>query len=62
MANPRPHALRLARFLRQPITDVLRALPVPQHILRSLLPEIDALLWRFDKAARPEDWAGLDTS
>ncbi|MFN4102531.1 MAG: hypothetical protein ACK4GT_22445, partial [Pararhodobacter sp.] len=62
MANPRPHALRLARFLRQRITAVLRALPVPHHILRCLPPEIDALLCRFDQAARPEAWAGLDTS
>ncbi|MFN3312912.1 MAG: hypothetical protein ACK46Q_05550 [Hyphomonas sp.] len=62
MANPRPHALRLARFLRQRITAVLRALPVPHHILRRLPPEIDALLCRFDQAARPEAWAGLDTS
>jgi len=62
MADPRPHALRLARFLRQRITAALRALPVPHHILRRLPPEIDALLCRFDQAARPEAWAGLDTS
>ena len=60
--DPRRHALRLARLIRRRGRAALRALPVPAHILRRLPPWTDALLCRLDQEARPEDWAGLDTS
>ena len=62
LANPAPHARRLARQLRTLTVPALRELPVPWHITRRLPPWIDVLICRFDAAARPEAWAGLDTS
>lgn len=60
--NPQKHALRLARLLRRRAGETLRTLPVPAHILRRLPPWTDALLCRLDEAARPQAWAGLNSS
>ena len=62
LANPAPHALRLARFLRRRTGEVLRDLPVPWHIIRRIGPAIDTLLLRLDAAARPKAWEGMDSS
>lgn len=62
MANPAPHALRLARFQRRHGLAPLRDLPVRWHVIRKLGPVMDALLTRLDQAARPWAWEGLDTS
>lgn len=62
MANPDPHARRLARALRQQFRPPLRELPVRWHVIRRLGPGLDTLLMQLDAAARPADWAGLDTS
>ena len=66
MADPQPHARRLARTLRRQDSAPLRDLPVPAPILRRLPPAVDILLCRLDAAARPAAWkpieAALDTS
>jgi hypothetical protein len=62
MANPAPHALRLARFQRRQGPAPLRDTPVHWHVIRRLDPVMDALLTRLDQAARPWAWEGLDTS
>ena len=62
MANPAPHALRLARLQRRQGSAPLRDMPVRWHVIRRLGPVIDALLIRLDQAARPWAWEGLDTS
>jgi hypothetical protein len=62
LANPAPHARRLARRFGTLLVPGLRDLPVPWHVTRRLPPEIDVLICRLDAAARPEAWAGLDTS
>lgn len=64
LANPAPHARRLARRLGTLLDAGLRELPVPRHIIRRVGPGIDTLLLRLDQAARPQAWAGLgaDTS
>jgi hypothetical protein len=62
MANPAPHALRLARFQRRLGPAPLRDMPVRWHVIRRLGPIMDALLTRLDQAARPWAWEGLDTS
>lgn len=62
MANPAPHALRLARFQRRQGPEPLRDMPVRWHVIRRLGPVMDALLTRLDQAARPWAWEGLDTS
>jgi hypothetical protein len=62
LADPQPHARRLARRLRRGKGASLRDLPVPAPVLRRLAPETDALLCRFDRAARPSVWATIDTS
>jgi hypothetical protein len=59
MANPAPHARRLALSLRRTGTDGLRDLPVRWHVLRRLGPAVDTLLMRLDQRARPEAWAGI---
>ncbi|AXE66017.1 hypothetical protein BBF93_18575 [Hyphomonas sp. CACIAM 19H1] len=60
--HPEKHALRLARMLRRRKGRVLKDLPVPSHILRRLPPWIDALILRLDEEARPQDWAGINSS
>ncbi|WP_353256830.1 hypothetical protein [Hyphomonas sp.] len=62
MANPAPHALRLARALRRLTGEALRELAVPWHIIRRIGPALDTLLLRLDQLARPKAWAGIDTS
>ncbi|MBA3069514.1 MAG: hypothetical protein FP825_13665 [Hyphomonas sp.] len=62
LANPAPHACRLARRFGTLLVPGLRELPVPWHVIRRAGPQIDALLMRIDQAARPQAWAGLDTS
>lgn len=62
LANPAPHARRLARRFGTLLVSGLRDLPVPWHVVRRLGPAIDNLLMRLDQAARPQAWAGLDTS
>ena len=61
MANPAPHALRLARFLRRFTGRVLRELPVRWSILRRVGPGVDTLLMRLDAAARPQAGEGIDS-
>ncbi len=61
MANPAPHALRLARFLRRFTGRALRELPVPWSVIRRIGPGVDTLLMRLDAAARPQAWEGIDT-
>jgi hypothetical protein len=62
LANPAPHARRLARRFGTLLHAGLREAPAPWHIIRRLGPGIDTLLLRLDQAARPLAWAGLDTS
>jgi hypothetical protein len=64
LADPAPHARRLARRFGTLLVPGLRDLPVPWHVIRRLGPAIDSLLCAFDQAARPQAWAGLaaDTS
>ncbi|MBA4227641.1 MAG: hypothetical protein C0456_13515 [Hyphomonas sp.] len=60
--HPEKHALRLARLLRRRKGRVLKDLPVPGHIIRRLPPWTDALLLRLDEEARPQDWAGINST
>ena len=62
MANPAPHARRLARRFGTLLVPGLRDLAVPWHIIRRIGPALDILLMRLDQRARPQAWAGLDTS
>ena len=62
LADPQKHALRLARLLRKRKGETLKEAPVPGHILRRLPPWVDALLCRLDEAARPQAWAGINSS
>jgi hypothetical protein len=62
MANPAPHARRLARRFGTLLVPGLRDLAVPWHIIRRIGPALDTLLLRLDQRARPQAWAGLDTS
>jgi hypothetical protein len=62
LANPAPHARRLARCFGTLLHAGLREMPVPWHVIRRVGPGIDALLLRLDQAARPQAWAGMDTS
>ena len=62
LANPAPHARRLARRFGTLTAPGLRDLALPWHILRQIPPWLDVLVCRYDAAARPEAWAGLDTS
>jgi hypothetical protein len=62
LANPAPHARRLARRFGTLTVPGLRDLAVPGHMIRRVGPVIDTLLIRLDAAARPQAWAGLDTS
>ena len=62
LANPAPHARRLARRFGTMLHAGLRESPVPWHIIRRVGPGIDTLLLRLDQAARPQAWAGMDTS
>ncbi len=62
LANPAPHARRLARRFGTLTVPGLRDMPVPWHITRRIPPGLDILLTRLDQCARPEAWAGLDTS
>ena len=54
LANPAPHARRLARRFGTLDVPGLRDLPVPWHILRQIPPWLDVLICRYDAAARPE--------
>jgi hypothetical protein len=60
--HPEKHALRLARLLRRRKGATLKDLPVPASILKRLTPWADALLQRLDEEARPEEWAGINSS
>jgi hypothetical protein len=62
LANPAPHARRLARRFGTLDVPGLRDLALPWHTLRQIPPWLDVLVCRYDAAARPEAWAGLDTS
>ena len=64
LADPAPHARRLARRFGTLLHAGLREAPAPWHIIRRVGPGIDTLLLRLDQAARPHAWAGLwvDTS
>jgi hypothetical protein len=62
LANPAPHARRLARRFGTMLHAGLRESPMPWHIIRRVGPGIDTLLLRLDQAARPQAWAGMDTS
>lgn len=62
LADPEPHARRLAKALRRRFRPPLRDLPVRWHVTRRLGPGLDTLLMDLDAAARPADWAGMDTS
>lgn len=62
LANPAPHARRLARRFGTLLHAGLRESPVSWHVIRRVGPGIDTLLLRLDQAARPHAWAGLDTS
>ena len=62
LANPARHARRLARRFGTLLAPGLRAMPVPWHITRRLPPGLDRLLMRLDQLARPQAWAGIDTS
>ena len=62
MANPAPHARRLARRFGTLMVAGLRDLAVPWHVIRRAGPYVDNLLLRLDQAARPQAWAGLDPS
>ena len=60
--HPEKHALRLARLLRRQARATLKDLPVPASVLKRLAPWADALLLRLDEEARPQDWAGINSS
>jgi hypothetical protein len=60
--HPEKHALRLARLLRRRKGATLKDLPVPASLLKRLAPWTDALLQRLDEEARPEAWAGINSS
>jgi hypothetical protein len=60
--HPEKHALRLARLLRRKARPTLKDLPVTASVLKRLTPWADALLQRLDEEARPEDWAGINSS
>ena len=60
--HPEKHALRLARLLRRQARATLKDLPVPASVLRRLAPWTDALLQRLDEEARPQAWAGINSS
>jgi len=62
LANPAPHARRLARRFGTMLHAGLREMPVPWHVIRRVGPGIDTLLLRLAQAARPQAWAGMDTS
>ena len=62
MANPAPHARRLARRFGTLMVAGLRDLAVPWHVIRRAGPYVVNLLLRLDQAARPQAWAGLDPS
>jgi hypothetical protein len=62
LANPAPHARRLARRFGTLLHAGLRELPAPWHVIRRVGPGIDMLLLRLDEAARPQAWAGMDSS
>lgn len=62
LANPAPHARRLARRFGTLLHAGLGDLAAPWHIIRRVGPGIDTLLLRLDQAARPQAWAGMDTS
>lgn len=61
-ANPAPHARRLARRFGTLTTPGLRDIALPWHILRQIPPWLDVIVSRYDALARPQAWAGLDTS
>lgn len=60
LANPAPHARRLARFLQRACEPILRELALPWHVIRRIGPGIDTLLMKLDRAARPEAWRGIE--
>ncbi|MFN3911503.1 hypothetical protein [Hyphomonas sp.] len=62
LADPAPHARRLARRFGTLLVPGLRELPVPWHVTRRLAPEVDTLLCAMDQAARPLAWAGINSS
>ncbi|MEQ9505505.1 MAG: hypothetical protein RLO80_04490 [Hyphomonas sp.] len=62
LANPAPHARRLARRFGTLLTPGLRDLAVPWHVIRRVGPFVDTLLMLLDQLARPQAWAGLDTT
>ncbi|MEQ9505609.1 MAG: hypothetical protein RLO80_05020 [Hyphomonas sp.] len=62
LANPARHARRLARRFGTLLVPGLRETPVPWHVTRRVGPFVDTLLMRLDQLARPQAWAGLDTS
>ena len=62
LANPAPHARRLARRFGTLLHAGLRELPVPWYVIRRVGPGIDTLLLRLDQSARPQAWVGIDTS
>ncbi len=62
LANPASHARRLARRFGTLTVPGLRDLALPWHILRQIPPWLDVIVCQYDAKARPEAWAGLDTS
>jgi len=62
LADPAPHARRLARRFGTLTVPGLRDLALPWHILRRIPPWLDVIVCQYDAKARPEAWAGLDTS
>ena len=60
--HPEKHALRLARLLRRQARATLKDLPVPASLLKRLAPWTDELLLRLDEEAKPEAWAGINSS
>ena len=62
LANPAPHARRLARRFGTLTVPGLRNLALPWHILRQISPWLDVIVCQYDAKARPEAWAGLDSS
>jgi hypothetical protein len=61
LANPAPHARRLARRFGTLDVPGLRDLALPWHILRQIPPWLDVLVCRYDAAARPSR-AAMDRS